>query len=530
VSGNGQSRTWDIPPSWVWTSTGEVADVVGGGTPRTDEPENFEHGEVPWVTPADLSGYTGKLIERGARNITQRGLATSGARLMPKGSVLFSSRAPIGYVAVAANPISTNQGFKSFVLPSGISPDYVYYYLKAAKDLAVALASGTTFLEISGAKAKQIALPLAPEGEQSRIVAEIENQFTRLDAAVTALKRVQANLKRYRAAVLKAACEGRLVMTEAELARKEGRSYETGEQLLAHILKERRTKWEADKLAKMIAAGKLPKDDDWKKRYEEPEPQDTAALPSLPKGWIWTNLDQIICVSPQNGLYKAAAAYGAGTPILRIDDYQVDSCKSREDLRCLRTSADEDTLYALAQGDIVLNRVNSPSHLGKCTVVNAALCPCVFESNMMRFRVSDLIDPEWLTTVLQTTDGKARLTANAKWAVNQASINQQDVKQTAVPLPPIAEQVQILASVRQQLSINLKVSEELDTTSRHADRLRQSILKRAFEGKLVPQDPNDEPASVLLERIRAERAATVPGASIEPRRRSRRYLAVGVER
>src|SRR5207244_11956956 len=121
-----------------------------------------------------------------------------------------------------------------------------------------------------------ISIRLAPEHEQLEIASEIEKQFTRLDAAVAALKRVQANLKRYRAAVLKAACEGRLVPTEAELARKEGRSYETGTQLLARLLNERRAKWEADQLAKMHASGKSPKNDDWKRKYKQPEPTDTS--------------------------------------------------------------------------------------------------------------------------------------------------------------------------------------------------------------------------------------------------------------
>jgi type I restriction enzyme S subunit len=147
---------------------------------------------------------------------------------------------------------------------------------------------------------------------------------------------------------------------------------------------------------------------------------------------------------------------------------------------------------------------------------------------MMRFRVSDLIDPEWVTTVLQTFDGKARLTANAKWAVNQASINQQDVKRTTVPLPPVAEQAQILAAIRQQLSVDLKLSEEFATASRRTERLRQSILKRAFDGKLVPQDPNDEPASVLLERIRAERATKVQPTKRTPRTRKTRVAAEAV--
>ena len=122
-------------------------------------------------------------------------------------------------------------------------------------------------------------IPIAPLPEQRRIVEEIETQFTRLDDAVAALQRVKANLKRYRASVLKAACEGRLVPTEAELARAEGRDYEPADVLLQRILAERRAKWEADELAKMVAKGKPPKDDRWKAKYKEPQPPDTSDLP-----------------------------------------------------------------------------------------------------------------------------------------------------------------------------------------------------------------------------------------------------------
>src|SRR4051812_8922599 len=100
---------WAIPDTWRWSTMGEVAEVVGGGTPSTDRPEYYG-GDIPWITPADLSGYVGKSISAGSRSITRAGLENSGARLMPAGAVLFSSRAPIGYVVVAANPVSTNQG------------------------------------------------------------------------------------------------------------------------------------------------------------------------------------------------------------------------------------------------------------------------------------------------------------------------------------------------------------------------------------------------------------------------------------
>ena len=115
---------FDIPSNWTWTTMGEIADVVGGGTPRTNDPENYEGGTIPWITPADLSGYTAKYISHGERFITKSGLACSSAKMMPSGTVLFSSRAPVGYVAIAAKPVCTNQGFKSFVLKTkDILPD-----------------------------------------------------------------------------------------------------------------------------------------------------------------------------------------------------------------------------------------------------------------------------------------------------------------------------------------------------------------------------------------------------------------------
>jgi len=200
-------------------------------------------------------------------------------------------------------------------LCEGIEPDYIYYYLQRGKQFAVDLASGTTFPEISGKRAKVIPAPIAPHLEQSRIVEEIEKQFTRLDAAVEALKRVQANLKRYRASVLKAAVEGRLVPTEAELARKEGRDYEPASELLKRILIERRKRWEADYLSKMEAKGKTPTDDKWKAKYKEPAPPDTSDLPTLPDGWMWASLGQLVW-SVKDGPHYSPKYVDKGIPFI----------------------------------------------------------------------------------------------------------------------------------------------------------------------------------------------------------------------
>jgi type I restriction enzyme S subunit len=139
---------WPVPKSWAWVRISEVANVIGGGTPSTTRYEFWEGGKIPWITPADLTGYNEREISRGARFITQAGLDNSSARLLPARSVLFSSRAPVGYVAIAANPLATNQGFKSFVLSEGILPEYLYFYLRRAKEQITKLASGTSLNQL----------------------------------------------------------------------------------------------------------------------------------------------------------------------------------------------------------------------------------------------------------------------------------------------------------------------------------------------------------------------------------------------
>jgi len=261
---------------------GDISNVIGGGTPKTNDPSNFQDGTIPWITPADLSGFFNKCIKHGQRFITEKGLQTSSARLMPSNAVLFTSRAPIGYVALADNPICTNQGFKSFVLIEGISADYVYWYLKANKELAEGLASGTTFSELSASQARKIPIPIPPINEQQSIVAEIEKQFSRLDEAKAGLKRAKANLKRYKSATLKSAVEGRLT----ERWRKDHPDVEPAEKLLQRILAERRAKWERAELDRMKGKGQEPKDNYWKHKYKEPLGPDQNNLTSLPQGWI----------------------------------------------------------------------------------------------------------------------------------------------------------------------------------------------------------------------------------------------------
>jgi type I restriction enzyme S subunit len=349
--------------------------------------------------------------------------------------------------------------------------------------------------------------PVAPAAEQTRIVAEIEKQFTRLEAGVGALKRVQTNLKRYRAAVLKAAFEGRLVPTEAELARRDGRSYEPASELLV-----------AQPLLAVPRKAQAGVPVPPKPNSKAPVAPDTTNLPKLPEGWECCSLRMLIIEGPQNGLYLPKSAYGGGIPILRIDDFQDGWSRNFNELRQVHASSAEEKCYSLKVGDLVINRVNSLSHLGKALLVDHKNLPALFESNMMRLRLATALNSRFIEMYLRSKEGRARLIQRAKWAVNQASINQTDVGLTLVPLAPVAEQHRIVAEVERRLSVIDELEMQVEANLKRAERLRQAILKRAFEGKLVPQDPNDEPASMLLERIQGAKAGgtATPGCAPTP--------------
>ena len=214
----------ETPEHWSEVPIGSFARIVGGGTPPSKDPANFAPPGlgIPWLTPADLSGYQRQTVERGARDLTSAGFSACGATLLPKGSVLFSSRAPIGYVAIAANEISTNQGFKSFVLPEGFDPRFCYYQLKHLKPAAEAIATGTTFKELSGAAAATLPFNVAPLNEQIRIADQLDTLLARIKACNDHLDAIPGLLKRFRRAVLRQAAAGDLSREwrEAQLPRK----------------------------------------------------------------------------------------------------------------------------------------------------------------------------------------------------------------------------------------------------------------------------------------------------------------------
>ena len=184
-------------------SLGDVGEIVSGATPKTFD-ESYFGGDIAWITPADLSGYTDKYISHGARNLTLKGYESCSTRLMPKGTVLFTSRAPIGYVAIAANDICTNQGFKSIIPNSRIiESEFLYYQLFSLRDEIQNRGTGTTFKEISSQKMKEIIIRVPSLENQRKIVSRIEELLSQLEASEATLRTIKDQLALYRQAVLK---------------------------------------------------------------------------------------------------------------------------------------------------------------------------------------------------------------------------------------------------------------------------------------------------------------------------------------
>ena len=186
---------------WIECKISDIGTVVGGATPSTKKPENYENGTIAWITPKDLSTFSGRYIQHGERNITEAGLRSCSTQLLPKNTVLFSSRAPIGYVAIAANDVCTNQGFKSVISNENTNPLFLYYLLKYNKDKIEGMGSGTTFKEVSGNTMKNIVVSVPID---KKVQERISSMLGSIDDKIEENERINNNLEEQAKAIFDA--------------------------------------------------------------------------------------------------------------------------------------------------------------------------------------------------------------------------------------------------------------------------------------------------------------------------------------
>ncbi len=400
----------------------------------------------------------------------------------------MTSRASIGFVAIAGTELTTNQGFASFICPDEIHNFYLAYWLLSKTETFLSQSTGTTFKEISKTALRDISFPLPPLAEQERIVTAIEEQFTRLDAGVAALKRAQVRLRRYRAAVLKAACEGQLVAQDP--------ADEPAAALLERILAERYTRWEESERAK----GKLP----LRASYKAPASPDTMGLPKLPEGWVWVSLEVVGNVIDPHPSHRTPPSAVNGIPYVGMGD--IDH-KGKINLEAARKVSGEVLIehkqrYTLSFGDFIFGKIGT---IGKPVKLippfeYALSANVVLIQANIGFLKADFLYIYLASPIIE------RIILKEQRATTQAAFGIQRMRQMPFALPPLAEQERIVAEVERRLSVVAALEATVAASLKRAERLRQSILKRAFAGQLVAQNPEDEPAEALLERIQAARA------------------------
>jgi type I restriction enzyme S subunit len=269
---------------WAEASLDEIAWSV---RPKYN-PAEFPH--LPFIGMEHVEPYTMRLL-----GTVSAAMMRSNAVHFQSGDVLYGRLRPyLNKVLVCEAEGLCSAEFIPLTTPPGVNPHFLAYALNSAAFVSFAshINEGDR-PRVDYNDVGRYRIWVAPTPEQHRIVEAIESHLTRLDAAVAALEQVKANLRRYRGSVLKAAVEGRLVPTEAALARKEGRDYEPASALLARILEERRRRWEEAELAGLRAVGKIPTDDRWKAKYKEPLVPSLSNLPELPDGWCWASPDQL---------------------------------------------------------------------------------------------------------------------------------------------------------------------------------------------------------------------------------------------
>ena len=361
---------------------------------------------------------------------------------------------------------------------------HLHFYKDALTGEFARAARGVGIHHLGAKTLSEWEIHLPPRDEQQRIVETVDSYFTRLDDVTATLERVRRNLKRYRASILKVAVEGRLVPTEAEIARAERRDYEPASVLLQRILVERRQRWEEAELVRMKAAGRVPKNDRWKARYKEPVTPNAPVLPALPDGWCWASIDQFAPDVQYGSSIKSQPYFASAVPILRMGNI-VDGTLSFGNLRYLPTDHHEFPSLLLKPGDVLFNRTNSADLVGKTAVFHEQNYPCTFASYLIRLRCLPGVHADYVAQYLNSIAGRTWIASVSSQQVGQANVNGTKLKACTVPLPPTEEQVRIINASNRALSqitdLAVGVQESLDQCT----LLRQAALRSVFEGKLV---------------------------------------------
>ena len=437
-----EEQPYEVPENWVWVRLGEVTKVVGGGTPSTSKKEYYDQGNISWLSPVDLSNYNGIYISRGNKMITLEGLNNSSAKLLPKDTVCLTSRAPIGYVAIAEKELCTNQGFKSFLPSPTYLAKFLYWYLKGNKELLESKASGTTFLELSASKAATIEFPLPPLSEQQRIVERIEEFFAKLDEAKERLQEVADSFAVRKAAILHKAFTGELTK-----------------------------QWRCENGVS---------DESWEEKKFD------------------------YCIEKmQNGLSKRKGDEGNNIGVLRLANLGEDDLVL-DDLRYILLTEKEEKNYLLSKDDVIMIRVNSSKdNVARQIVINTDE-KLAFCDHIIRIKYNPNIVARYVMYFSKTNAYRKYVEDNMVSSAGQNTISRKGLASLVIPLPSIEEQHEIVRLIDDLLARERKAQQAAEQALASIDLMKKSILARAFRGELGANKASEESALELLRQVLAE--------------------------
>ncbi|MBU1000960.1 MAG: restriction endonuclease subunit S [Proteobacteria bacterium] len=487
-----------LPEGWESCAIGDLCELINGrGFKKTERSSSG----LPIIRIQNLNNYKAKFNYYNGEYKEQI--------FVNKGDLLFAWSGTPG----------TSFGAHIWNGPEGVLNQHIFrvlnndnlirkeYFARAFNHKLIELIAGAHggvgLRHITKNKLEATQIPLPPLNEQRRIADKINELQARSRRAREALETVKPLLDKLRQSVLAAAFRGDLT---AEW-RKQSPEVEPASKLLERIRAERRARWEEAELLKMRAKGQEPKNNKWKAKYKEPEPVDTKELSKLPKGWSWIRLEQCVYDGPTNGYSPKSSDDAKGSLSLKLSATTTGNFLANENTtKRLYETISPDSNYWLQNGDVLIQRANSLDYLGTTAVYGGENNTFIYPDLMMRVRTCLPELSHWIRHWFHSPMGKCYVRDNANGiAGNMPKINGKTVRNALIPVPSI-EELQVAVTMvngleKQSQNLSSLINAQL---SRVTD-LDRSILAKAFRGKLVPQDPNDEPASVLLERIKTER-------------------------
>lgn len=517
-----------LPPHWLLLELAEVAVLVRGVSYKKEDAANVPSKDlVPVLRATNItgSGLTfDSLVYVPARYVSE-------TQYIRKGDIVIASSSGSKEVVgksgqVPNDPVEASFGaFCTLIRPEAEMDDGylgLYFQSPAYREAISEISAGSNINNIKSSELNVHRVPVPPRAEQTRIVEKLEELLSDLDAGVAELKAAQRKLAQYRQSLLKAAVEGALTADWRAARARSGEPQETGADLLQRILTERRTRWEEGQLAAFSTEGRKPPKD-WRRKYKEPGTPATDGQMSIPSHWVWAGIEQVA-----DGTRHALKAGPFGSA-LKKEFYTPTGYKVYGQEQVIRGDAhfgdyfisqakfDELSTCAVKPGDLLISLVGTT---GKILVLPDDAKPGIINPRLLKVSLAlGSTDPAYIQLVLESPYARHFFKLNAHGGTMDV-LNLGILKEFAIPIPPLAEQHEIAQRIRTFFEAIECQAAEIEHALKQAAAQRKNILKAAFAGQLVPKDPNDEPASTLLERIRAERA--MQATEKKPRQRQRK--------